>query len=167
MSHYATIAGHIQYASTTALEAAVTTLQQGGWLTPSETWIDEAGTVTHHPTTDYEQRRLIIPGDLYRNLARHIETLTEGAIDGYLIETSIDGAFTLRHHHHPGDPDAPTEEFDPHEFATDHNIPTPGPNPTQDRIATFQRDVLQVFHDHYERYPNDYDQSYQPEPVAV
>lgn len=37
MSHYATIAGHIQYASTTALEAAVTTLQQGGWLTPSRT----------------------------------------------------------------------------------------------------------------------------------
>ena len=30
MSHYATIAGHIQYNSTTALEAAVTALQQGG-----------------------------------------------------------------------------------------------------------------------------------------
>lgn len=166
MSRYATIAGHIQYNSTHSLEVAVIALQQGGWLTASETWIDEDGTVTHHPTTDGEQRRLIIPGDLYRNLARHIETLTDGAIDGYLIETSIDGAFTLRRHH-PGDPDTPTEAFDPHEFADEHNIPTLGANPTQDRIATFQRDVLQVFHDHYEVCPEDYDRFCQPEPVPI
>lgn len=166
MGHYATIAGHIQYTSTTALDTVISALQDGGWLTDSETCIGEDGTVTHHPTADYEQRRLIIPGDLYRNLARHIETLTEGAINGYLIETSLDGAFTLRRHF-PGDPDTPTEPIDPHEFAVEHSIPTPGQNPTQDRLTTFQRDVLQVFHDNYERYPDDYDQSYQSEPVPV
>ena len=97
MSFYANVTGYLQYRTDEHLQAAIRRLQLGGWLDEHRRWIPENGcqrVVTESPTTiDDGYRLLVIPPDLYRNLARVTTDLFPGVVRGKVVISSIDGCF--------------------------------------------------------------------------
>jgi hypothetical protein len=95
MSFYATVVGYIQYRSQTFLDAALEKLRHGGWLDTENRWRTDgrSGGHSHPSSVDAENLLLIVPSDLYRNLARISTSLFVGATDGVLVISSVDGCF--------------------------------------------------------------------------
>jgi hypothetical protein len=95
MSFYATVVGYIQYRSQTFLDAALDKLRHGGWLDTENRWRTDgrSGGHSHPSSVDAENLLLVVPSDLYRNLARISTSLFVGATDGVLVISSVDGCF--------------------------------------------------------------------------
>lgn len=95
MSFYATLTGYVQYRTHDQFHAVLTRLQKGGWLDGGYQWTAENdGDRPIHPASiDFDQLLLVIPLDLYRNLARITTELFAGAVDGELVISSTDGCF--------------------------------------------------------------------------
>jgi len=95
MSFYATVVGYIEYRSQTFLDAALDKLRHGGWLDTENRWRTDgrSGGHSHLSSVDSENLLLVVPSDLYRNLARISTSLFVGATDGVLVISSVDGCF--------------------------------------------------------------------------
>ena len=95
MSFYANVVGYIQYRSHTFLDAALDKLRHGGWLDTKNRWRTDgrSGGHSHPSSVDAENLLLVVPSDLYRNLARISTSLFVGATDGVLVISSVDGCF--------------------------------------------------------------------------
>ena len=95
MSFYATVVGYIQYRSQTFLDAALDKLRYGGWLDTENRWRADGRSRgdTHPSSVGSENLLLVVPSDLYRNLARISTSLFVGATDGVLVISSVDGCF--------------------------------------------------------------------------
>lgn len=95
MSSYAAVVGYIQYRSQTFLDAALDKLRYGGWLDTENRWRADGRSRgdTHPSSVGSENLLLVVPSDLYRNLARISTSLFVGATDGVLVISSVDGCF--------------------------------------------------------------------------
>ena len=158
MSFYATVVGYIEYRSQTFLDAALDKLRHGGWLDTENRWRTDgrSGGHSHLSTVDSENLLLVVPSDLYRNLARISTSLFVGATDGVLVISSVDGCFDAwveRPHPAAAAPDPTTdaitsiEAVDLEAFARKYDLgvkrfeaSTPG------EYAAWQNQVLRAFH---------------------